>query len=212
MRKAYTLQQGLVRIGSSQIYVSVFSFISVFLVIMSDVSVYTFALLMSAVLHESGHILALYLCKEKPKKICIYPFGVDMKCSLSCLSYQKELFVLLSGSFTNIFISFISLLICCFAYSKLMLFVTVCNAFLGLSNLIPINGLDGGRALYAFLCMQDKTEETVYNICRKTTDISYMIMSIVFAVIIFLSGTNFSVIIMLSLFAMGAFIASHILK
>lgn len=203
---------GLVRIANTQIYVSVFTVICAFLVLLSDVSIYTFAVLLSAVLHEAGHILALSFCGEKPKKICIYPFGVDMKCCLSGLSYKKELFVLLSGSATNIIICLLSLIICIFSYSRIALFIVFCNAFLGFSNLIPINGLDGGRALYAFLCMQDRTEDSVYMICRKTNGVSYMIMSVVFTMIIFLTGINFSVIIMLTLFAMGAVIASHILK
>lgn len=203
---------GLIRIGKTQIFISIFTFISVFLVMISDVSVYTFALLISAFLHETGHILALSFCGEKPKKICIYPFGVDMQCCMANLSYKKELFVLLSGALTNILISLLSLTVCVFAYSRLALFITVCNAFLGISNLIPISGLDGGRALYAFLCMRDKTEEYVYTVCRNTTNIAYTVMGIVFTAIIFLTDINFSVIIMLSLFAMGAVIASHVLK
>lgn len=203
---------GLIRIANTQIYVSVFTVICAFLVLLSDVSIYTFAVLLSAVLHEAGHILALSFCGEKPKKICIYPFGVDMKCCLSGLSYKKELFVLLSGSATNIIICLLSLIICIFAYSRMALFIVFCNAFLGLTNLIPVNGLDGGRALYAFLCMKNESEEKVYNLCRRVSNISYAVMSIFFITVIFLTRANFSMIIMLSLFAMGAVIASHVLK
>ena len=212
MKKTNALKSGLVQIGNTRIFVSIFTFVSVLLVVISDASVYTAALLLGAALHEAGHIIALAFCGEKPQKICIYPFGIDMKCTLAGISYKKELIVLLSGSFANIVISMFSMIICAFFYSRIALFITLCNAFLGLSNLIPINGLDGGRALYTFLCMRNDSEQNVYAFCKKVTNISYMIMSLVFTFIIFITRANFSVIIMLSLFAMGTVIASNVLK
>ncbi len=211
MRKAKMLKNGLVRMGNTQIYVSVFSFVWALFAILSDTSVYTLSVILSAALHEAGHIFALSVCREKPGKICIYPFGVDMKCSLSRLSYKQELFVLLSGAGANFISAVLSFAVCVFSYNRISLFIVFCNAFLGITNLFPVSGLDGGRALYALLCMYME-EEKACRICKTVSNVAYAVMSAVFLFIIAFTKANFSVIIMLSLFAMGAVLASHLLK
>lgn len=211
MRKTKLLKNGLVRIGNTGIYVSVFSFLSAFFILISDISVYTLIVLFSVMLHEAGHIFALNSCGIKPKKICVYPFGIDMRCDTSRISYYREFFVMLSGAAANLISCVISLAICIVAYSRTSLFVAFCNAFLGITNLIPISGLDGGRALYALLCMHFQ-EEKVCRICRVVSNLSYVIMSIAFLSVIIYTKANFSMIIMLSFFAMGAVLASHLLK
>ena len=212
MRKPYSLKQNyLIRLGSTGIYVSVFSILSLFFVITADLSVYSLIILLSILAHESGHIFALKLCKEKPKKIFIYPFGVDMRCNLSALSYEKELFVMLSGSAVNLIICASSFLVCTFAYSRECLFVSFCNAFYAFTNLIPITSLDGGRALYAFLCSRF-SEEKAFFICKHVSNASYALLSVAFIVVIILTKANFSMIITLCFFAMGTFLASHLLK
>jgi len=211
MRKTKMQKNGLVRIGNTQIYVSVFSFIWASFAILSDASVYTLAVILSAALHEAGHIFALSVCHEKPRKIYVYPFGVDMKCSLSRLSYKQELFVLLSGAGANFITAAVSFAVCVFAYNRISLFIVFCNAFLGITNLFPVSGLDGGRALYALLCMHLE-EEKACRICKTISNASYAVMSAVFLFVIVFTKANFSMIIMLSLFAMGTIIASHLLK
>ncbi len=211
MRKTKVLKNGLIRLGNTGIYVSVFTLLSAFFVIMSDASVYTLILLSGVLVHEAGHIFTLRLCKTKPKKICIYPFGVDMRCDISRLSYEKELFVMLSGAAVNLVICIISFAICVFAYSRELLFTAFCNAFLGFTNLIPVKGLDGGRALYALLCMH-LDEEKALSVCNIVSSVSYGVLSLVFLIIILLTGANFSMIITLVFSALGAVLASHLLK
>lgn len=201
----------LIKIGNTGVYISVFTLVSAFFVLMSEPSVYTLIVLLSILSHESGHIFALKLCKTNIKKICIYPFGVDMKCNLNTLSYTKELFVVLSGAFINVIICIIAFLLCVFVYSRECLFVAFCNAFYAFSNLIPIKCLDGGRALYVLLCMRFD-EEKAYNICNKISTFSYAILFLVFLLTIFFTKANFSMIILLCFFAMGTFLASHLLK
>ncbi len=211
MRKTMILQNGLIRMGNTGVYISFFTFVSAFFVIMSDTSVYTLIFLSGVLVHEAGHIFALHMCKTKPKKICIYPFGVDMKCDVSRLSYEKELFVMLSGAAVNLIICVISFTICVFAYSRELLFTAFCNAFFGITNLIPIKGLDGGRVLYVLLCMHID-EERASRICKVVSNVSYGILSLVFLIIILLTGANFSMIITLVFSALGAVLASHLLK
>lgn len=97
----------------------------------------------SVALHEAGHIVALWLLKEKIHTLRFCAYGAQIK--TQTMPYQKELIVCLSGPSMN----FLLMLITKQAAPKFAL-VNLC---LFAYNLLPIYPLDGGRSLRAFLML-----------------------------------------------------------
>ena len=99
--------------------------------------------LVAALCHELGHLAVLWLFHVPVEALTITPMGAVIQAPLqSRLSYGRELTATLAGVAVN------------FALALLFARVTGdylfagANMILGVYNLLPIQGLDGGRALY----------------------------------------------------------------
>lgn len=101
--------------------------------------------ILSAVIHEFGHCAAISLLTGRTTKVRGHATGLRIKQPES-ISYGKEVLILLAGPTINIavFILTLPLDTLLFGYLKILGYV---NLFTGLSNLIPIEGYDGYRAL-----------------------------------------------------------------
>ena len=90
------------------------------------------------VIHELGHIFAIYILKEKINIFYILPFGFCCRLkNQNKISDENMLKILLLGPITSIVVS------------GLFVFWTkdfaLVNFIIGLFNLLPIGSLDGGR-------------------------------------------------------------------
>ncbi len=117
------------------------------LIIIGDRSVFTVITLFSALAHELGHIIAARLSGAYITEITLYPFGADMKLDSRLRSYGKDFFISSAGVLCNLFIVFLSLRI---SNEYIKNCFVLCNLTLILTNIMPIDGLDGGGMLRAF--------------------------------------------------------------
>ena len=118
--------------------------------------------LLAALLHELGHIAAIYLSGGRVAHIGIYPFGAQIVTGGSLLSYGQSLFVALAGVGVN----FVCALPLLFEGAPFLLQIfAVCSLGLGMFNLLPLKRLDGGEALYHF-CAMLSDPERAGKICR----------------------------------------------
>lgn len=110
-----------------------------FLMFVDESGIFIFCYL-SSLIHELGHIVAVYICGDKIDRIVFDIYGILIH-KQENLSYSKQLFILLLGPFVNIIIGFL------FGFSKLSWagFFAASNMVLGIFNLLPISGLDGGE-------------------------------------------------------------------
>ena len=124
--------------------------------------------LLSSMLHESGHLVLMFIFRQKVDSVTFGSFGVRIERQLSCnLSYKKEAVIALGGILVNIFIA-ISGAIHYYMYdSEFYIKLSVVNVIIALFNMIPIDTLDMGRVLrYTLLyCMnEEKTERIVRSV------------------------------------------------
>ena len=117
-------------------------------------------IMLFAIVHEFGHLLAGLLLGMKPEKMEIKPYGVSISFKLTPKDYNKKIkkgnvleikkmIVAFAGPLTNLLIIII-LLQCNFKiFSQLIMIYA--NILLILFNLLPIYPLDGGRILQAIL-------------------------------------------------------------
>ncbi len=102
---------------------------------------YIFAIFSATLLHEIGHLAAIYALGGKVSSITLRPFGAVINRHENQTSYAGDLIISLSGPFVNI-ICFII----CFWIGTLGAFASA-SLILALVNLIPSKPLDGYCAI-----------------------------------------------------------------
>lgn len=132
-------------------------------------------IMLFAIVHEFGHLLAGLLLGMKPEKMEIMPYGVSISFKLTPKDYNKKIkcgnqlelkkiFVALAGPITNIIIMIIVCKMNINIFFALMILYS--NLLLVLFNLLPIYPLDGGRVikgiLHIFLGKQKAEKYTNY--------------------------------------------------
>jgi len=167
-----------------------FAICSVFLLLDDKLFLINFLVIL---LHEIGHIVAMFISGAKISKIKVNAFSVDI-IQDNCLPYLKEIFIILSGPFLNIILCILTELIYGNLEFELLKSFSVQNLIIGFVNLLPISSLDGGRLLITFL-EKYFDENVVYKIS--------CVVSIIFIVPIFCLGFcavikcfNFSILIL----------------
>ena len=135
-------------------------------------------IMLFAIIHELGHLIAGILLGMKPEKIEIKVFGVSISFDVKREDYNikikkgnllevKKIFVALAGPLINVFIMiiFISNIFDISYYDKILIIFS--NMTLILFNILPIYPLDGGRILkgiFYILKGKYKAEEYIYHI------------------------------------------------
>ena len=167
-------------------------------------------IMLFAIIHEFGHLLAGILLGMKPAKMEIRPFGVSIDFDVKGKDYNirigkgnfielKKIFVALAGPMTNVIIILIISNVFSFEYNDKMIMI-FSNMALILFNILPIYPLDGGRILKGMIYMFNgkyTAEKYIYKISYITLLIITIISSIailylkniaIFLAIIFLWG------------------------
>lgn len=134
----------VLRIKGFEIKVSFFALALVSLLVVSNRMTGLLLCFLSVLIHELGHLFAMLLCKCEIYSLQIAVFDIRIiQKSRYGISLYNDLFITLSGPFSNLLFYFLLSGICPeLAYI---------NLSLGLFNLLPASSLDGGRALFLIL-------------------------------------------------------------
>jgi Zn-dependent protease len=122
-------------------------FATVSLLILLENNSYALWALYACIIHETGHIIAMSLVKQRIEKLCFYGAGIKI---INCRtteqkSFAEEAFVLSAGCLSNIAVYIVIFLF--FGNNKNILFFGIINLMIGLFNLLPVNAFDGGKLL-----------------------------------------------------------------
>jgi Zn-dependent protease len=101
----------------------------------------------ACIAHECGHIVTLILCGEHPRRIVLGAFGMRLERTGAVrLSLAQECLVALAGPGVNLALAGVIALV---RRPEIPAFKTAAAVNLGLAlfNLLPVEALDGGRAL-----------------------------------------------------------------
>ncbi len=143
-------------------------------------------LLLSVLIHELAHIVALFMfgCRIKAVKLIIGCLGIDYEDNGE---RSEKIVCLLAGPFANIILSAV-------AYSLKNEILFALNVVLAAYNLLPVRGLDGGSILTTVLMgiMTEKKIGLLLNI------IALIISAMLFTVFIILlknDAANYSLLL-----------------
>ncbi len=155
-----------------------------------DPSGQTLAALISAFLHECGHLAVIFIAGIGASEVRVTPYGLEIETRRKYRSFFEELLVSLAGCTVNflIFLTF-------WRTTGLIQSIAYASLVFGILNVLPIISLDGGEALRAFfsIFLSHRLAERVSRCVSFIT----LLMLWVLAVYIFLfSGYNYSLFIM----------------
>lgn len=104
--------------------------------------------LIAIIIHETGHLAAMYCLGEDVKEIAFKVFGIEIEAELP--QKRKTAVIMLAGPFINIFTA---LILIPFVLQGNGFMINLCfsSLVLGLFHLLPAYGLDGGNAVLYLL-------------------------------------------------------------
>ena len=175
----------------------------------SQIEIYLI-LLLFAVIHEIGHLIAGILLGFNPKEIQINIAGVRVEFKPKIEEYNKRILkgsslslkraiIAMAGPITNFLIiailQLISIINPKFVLSNMVINVVYANFLIGIFNLIPIYPLDGGRILKEILYIFKGLKKS-YIYTYKISKITIIVFTAISSIAI-LYLKNFAVVIIL---------------
>ncbi len=149
--------------------------------------------LFSIIIHESGHIFAMYVLGNPPNLIRLSPFEITISDSKRCeRKLYKNIIIIILGPFCN-FVCFIVFYLLYLMCNGMFLSLAIANLSVGLFNILPVMSLDGGQLLYLLLCKRfsDAKSEKIVNII---TFIFIFPIAVLGFIMLFESAYNFSLL------------------
>ena len=144
-------------------------------------------LMLFAVLHELGHMLAGILLGSRVKSISIMPLGLSIGLRIDAKDYNKRInkgnllnfkriIIALAGPMVNFLIAILFFL---FQFQFLMFkvqYVIYANLLIGFFNLLPIYPLDGGRIIKEFMQIHKGLKKSMI-VMNNISNISIIILT-----------------------------------
>jgi len=149
----------------------------------------------SCAAHECGHLLCLLIFGESPRRIYLGAFGMRIERGGTLrLSLWRECAAALAGPAVNLLLAG---LFAALQSEEIPAFrsAALVNLGLALFNLLPVETLDGGRALYYLLSAGSVPEERARQICGKASLIVLIPLICLGAALLVHSGYNFTLLL-----------------
>ena len=132
-------EQMIFHIKNMYVCVSWYFFIMIGWVILTNKTKVFLLCLVALIIHEAGHIITIYILKEKVSIFHILPLGFCCRLkNQNRISNENMIKILLFGPVTSICVAGL------FLWTKEF---SIVNLMIGLFNLLPFGNLDGGRVV-----------------------------------------------------------------
>ena len=192
---------------SIKLDLKIFLFLFLFL-LTSQLEIYI-VLIVFAIIHEIGHLIAGLILKFEPEEIKLTPVGLRIQFKVSDEEYKiknvksitiKKAIIALAGPITNLIIATTAVLMAKFNINLQNLYIyeliVYSNLLIAMFNLIPIYPMDGGRVV----------NETLKLVCgnKKAYKITYILSKTILIILTAISSIailylqNISIVIILA--------------
>lgn len=139
-----------------RVKVSFFFFVTACIALVLDTTDTAALAVCAAVIHETGHLVCMLVCGERPSEIFFAPFGMSIT-RLPRGSCKREVAIALAGPAANILAAAVLAVFMFVCRSSDLLKAVVVNIALAAFNLLPIEPLDCGRAVRYLLVSKFNT-------------------------------------------------------
>ncbi len=175
--------------------VSLFALPSAFIMLWLEGMEAFFVLVLSALLHEAGHLIAMKSRGYLVRRIDILPMGAVIVCPEG-IPDRDETVIAISGPLASVVCAVISFFLYSSVGSAVSLYAVAINLVLGMFNLLPIKKLDGGKALYCFISEKTDKKETAERFCSAVSAVTKLLFVSVSVICIISSGFNLGVTVL----------------
>ena len=173
------------KIFNTEIYVSFLFAAVIAFMLVTDRTGLIIPTIFAVLIHEVAHLFTMWVMECAPKSIRLIPASVQIVRSFSPKPYG-ETAIALMGPICNL-IAFFVLWLNYFAYgNETVLRFALINLIIGVFNLLPIKGLDGGTVLYGILCR--RFEEYRAERILRTVTIVLSLVSLIVAILLTVNG------------------------
>lgn len=153
--------------------------------------------LFSSFLHESGHILTLFLCGGKIEKLVLSSSGMRIDRDFSrLLCFSSEMMIAFSGAAVNLFISLSAFVAFRLSGHELCFKIFGINMVIGLFNLLPLQSLDGARGL-EFILLRRIPQERVERVLLIVSVTTAVFLLILFSLTVIFRAINPSFVVVI---------------
>ena len=128
------------------------------------------ALICAVALHELGHITAAKIRHIKLSEMKLSIFGASLYPRNQLFSYFDEIILCVGGPLTNLLSAAV-----CISLGRSHSLFSMSSIALGVLNMLPIHGFDGGRILSAFLSIYLSPKAAVI-VCKMVSFVIILIM------------------------------------
>ncbi|MBE7031340.1 MAG: hypothetical protein E7401_00025 [Ruminococcaceae bacterium] len=150
---------------------------------------------LSAILHETAHIIWAKALSVSVSRVELYPFGISARLKSGYIqSSEKEFLIAFAGPSLSLLLYWVCIILYRFIQSEFFKFGADINLCLCLINLIPVLPLDGGRIVKALLTARYGIIRA-YNFTIKLSRFLILLLLICAGIIFFVSDFNFSLIL-----------------
>ncbi len=169
-----------------EIFVSFFFVLLIAAVVFLDSTGYIIPTIIATILHETAHLAAMAALKCKPRSIKLIPAGVIITKRLA-ISHKTDAIILVGGPLANLVISAL--------FVKISPEFSAINFVVGIFNLLPVRGLDGGELLFKLLCcLFGENASTI--ILKFLNIILGIVLTLLGVLLIFCGEINLSILIL----------------
>ena len=164
------------------------------LMLLLDESATAITALICCILHETGHLLCLFAMSAPPDRVELGAFGMRIEKSAAPLSYKEETAAALAGPAVNFVLALIFFVLCRARNADYLSGAVALNLCAGIFNMIPVEPLDGGRALKNALLIRfdEQRTEKIIDIVSLVTLIPLTLCGIA---VLKNSGYNFTLLL-----------------
>lgn len=137
----------------TDIYVSFLFCALVTLMLATDRTGLSLPTLFAIILHEIGHLFAMWVLDCPPKSIRLIPASVQITRTITS-RYSKDIWIAIAGPLVNL-VLFGTLYFNYLAFkNEITLIYALLNLIIAVFNLLPVAGLDGGTVLYILVAQK----------------------------------------------------------
>lgn len=182
----------------TEIYVSFFFAAVITIMLATDRTGLILPSLFAVLMHEFGHLFAMWLLDSNPKQIKLIPASVQISAPITSL-YKNDIIIALMGPLVNI-VLFIVLYINFLAFKiEWVLNCALINLLIALFNLLPVSGLDGGTILFSLIAKN-------YDYNKACLSLKIITLTVAIAIIIAAVTLTFRGSFNISLYIIGIYL------
>lgn len=171
------------KIFGIEIEITFFFVAIVFLVLISDKTGVGWMPLLSAFLHETGHLFAMKKQGCDINRIVLSPIGASIVRKDFPTSYKSDRIVCFFGPLINLILFIACLTVYNFFLNDKILLFALINLFMGLFNLLPIASFDGSGILKSLLYERMSADKA--EVIRRRISISILLLLSIAGIIFF---------------------------